>query len=256
MNPVQGTIQAYAKQLRLPTLTQYSDVIRDAEQNHWGYEEFLAELLRQEIAQRQENQRLRRLKGARFPMVKTLDTFDFKQLPHVREAQVWHLASGEYIERNEDVVLIGPPGTGKTHLAIALGTAGCHQGYNVRFWKVSDLVTELAEAVQNYRLSKLEKQIGQCRLLILDELSYLTLSKQQAEMLFQLISTRTERSSTIITTNLEFSRWTEIFGDNLITAAVVDRLTYRSHVFNMNAESFRLKSRVQAMTPMTLDGSP
>jgi DNA replication protein DnaC len=236
-------IQIYARQLRIPTFGRYEDVLRDATQHGWNYEEFLCELMAAEIAQRRENQQRRRVKAAGFPLIKALDTFDFKQLPNLDAERVWQIADGSYIAKHENLVLIGNPGTGKTHLSIALGVRACAKGFRVKFTTASLLASELLEAQQQGRLVRLMRQFSKTDLLILDELSYLTLSKQQAELVFQVLGDRTERASVIITTNLEFSRWAEVFGDNMMTAALVDRLTHKSYILDMNGESYRLKQR-------------
>jgi len=244
-------IRALAKQLRLPTLSRVEEAIREAEEKQWPYDEFLCHLLSQEVAQRQENQLQRNTQAARFPLSKGLDTFQFKRLPNVEEAVVWQLATGEFVKRQENVILIGNPGTGKTHLAIGLGRRMCREGYRVRFFTAAQLVIELEEAQQANRLSHLERQLLKPDVLIVDELSYLTFSKAHAELLFHVLSSRNERGSHIITTNLEFSRWGELFPDAMLAGALVDRLTHRSHILNMNAESFRLAESLQRRDPAT-----
>jgi DNA replication protein DnaC len=236
-----GLIDLYAKELRLPTLSHYQEVIRLAKEQGLDYEGFLIELLTREVTNRKQNQLKRRVKQARFPLVKSLDTFQFEYFPHVAEALVWELATGDFIAKKENIVMVGPPGTGKTHLALALGYKAAEQGYSVRFFTASGLANQLAETLEQRGLTKLEEKLAKCHLLILDELSYVSFSRHQTELLFQVLSERTERSSTIITTNLDFSRWGEIFADTMMATALVDRLTYRSHVLNMNAESYRFK---------------
>jgi DNA replication protein DnaC len=204
----------------------------------------LAELLEREIANRLENQRKKRIKAARFPLKKSLDNFDFQRLPNVEEAAVWQLATGDFIGRHENIIMIGNPGTGKSHLAIGLGYRLCQQGFSVKFYTTANLITELIEAQEVRRLTKIENQLTKVDLLILDEMSYLTFTKPHAELLFHLLSNRNERGSVVITTNLEFSRWNEMLPDPVLTAALIDRLTHRSHILNMNAESYRLKERL------------
>lgn len=159
--------------------------------------------------------------------------------------QIWQLAGGEFVRRCENVIAIGNPGTGKTHLAIDLGRRLCREGFKVRFYTVAQLVEELSEAQEIKRLSRLHAQLLKLDALILDELSYLTFSKAQAELLFHVLSDRNERGSVIITTNLEFSRWSELFPDTMLTGALVDRLTHHGHILNMNGDSYRLASRLQ-----------
>lgn len=241
-------IKLHAKQLKLPTLSRYEEVLRQAEEQGWGYEQFLCELMSREVEQRQLNQQVRRMRAARFPLKKSLDDFDFKNLPHVEEAVVWQLATGEFIDRHENIIMIGNPGTGKTHLAIGLGIRLCKQKYKVLFYTAANLVTELVEARDDHRLSRLEQKLEKVDLLIVDELSYLTFSKSQSELLFHVLSIRNERGSVIITTNLEFSRWGELFPNSMLTAALIDRLTHHAHILNMNAESYRFKQRLSKKT--------
>jgi DNA replication protein DnaC len=246
MNTQSSLIKAYAKHLKLPTVLRYEEVQRLAQEQGWGYEQFLAEILRQEIVQRQENQMKRRIRNAHFPLNKSLDDFRFNHLPNVQEATVWQLATGEFVKRKENVIMIGNPGTGKTHLAIGLGRRLCKEGFSVRFYTAANLVTELSEAQEFHRLTKVERILSKVDLLIVDELSYLTFSKAHAELLFHVLSNRNERGSVIITTNLEFSRWGELFPNEMLTAALIDRLTHRAHIMDMNSESYRLKQRLEA----------
>ena len=198
-----------------------------------------------EVRQREENQQRRRIAKAGFPLAKSLDTFDFRRLAHVEEALIWQLASGEFVEKKENIILIGNPGTGKTHLAIGLGRRLCARKYNVRFSSAAHLVTELTEARDDYQLSRLSSALKKVDLLIVDELSYLSFTRAQAELLFHVLSDRNERGSVILTTNLEFSRWDEIFPDPMLTAALVDRITHKSHILNMNGDSYRLTERLK-----------
>ena len=230
MSHKSGLIKAYAKELKLPTVGHYEEVLRTVQDQGWGYEQFLCEILAREIAQRQENQLRRRVRLARFPLNKSLDEFRFNNLPNVQEAVVWELASGEFVQKRENIIMIGNPGTGKTHLAIGLGRRLCKEGYSVRFYTAANLtaanlVTELSEAHEFHRLTKLEQALCKVDLLIVDELSYLTFSKPHAELLFHVLSSRNKRGSVIITTNLEFSRWSELFPNEMLTAALIDRLT-------------------------------
>jgi len=231
--------------LKLPTLTSYEELLRQAQQDGWGYEQFLCEVLQKEVAQRIENQQNRRIKAARFPLVKSLDQFQFDNLPSVPEALVWQLATGEFVDRQENVIMIGNPGTGKTHLSIGLGRRLCRQGYKVRFYTAANLVTELSEAQQDLKLTRLQRLLRKLDLLIVDEMSYLTFSRPHAELLFHVLSDRNERGSVMLTTNLEFSRWGEMLPNEMLTAALIDRLTHRSHILNMNAASYRLKQSVK-----------
>ncbi len=231
-------ILLYTKQLRLPTFNNYEDIIRQLEQGK-SYADFLLELLKSESEQRQENNQKRRIKLAKYPYVKTLDEFDLSRLKYVKEPFVWELASCDYIDKNQNIVMVGNPGTGKSHLAIGLGMKACMNGYSVKFFTAASLATELVEAADYKRLLKLERQLSSVDLLIIDELSYLSFNRHQSDLLFKVISDRSEKGSIIITTNLEFSKWTELFENATMVSALVDRITFRSYVLNMNGESYR-----------------
>ena len=233
-------IRLYARQLKIPTFSNYRDVLRQSKSNA-DFSDLLLDLMMAEAASRQENQTRRRLKAAGFPLQKTLDDFDMSQLnPSVSPVFLQELASCKYIDERQNIVMIGNHGRGKTHIAIALGIKACLQGYRVLFKNASTLSTELTEARDNYQLGKLERQLDRTDLLILDELSYLSFNKYESDLLFKVLSDRSERSSTIVTTNLPFSKWTELFENTTMVAALVDRLTYRSHVLDMNGPSYRL----------------
>lgn len=241
INPVKETVKLYAKQLRIPTFANYEQVVRQLSSGD-GYDQFLCQLMKRELMQRQEAGQKRRIKKAGFPVMKTLDEFQFERLEHVSESFIWELASCDFIKKKENIIMIGNPGAGKTHLSVGIGMKACHAGFNVKFCTAVHLANELAEAIQFHRLSKLEKHMAKVDLLIIDELSYLTFNRHQSEMLFQVISERSERSSIIVTTNLEFSSWTELFENEIMVAALIDRLTFRSHILNMNVrESYRLE---------------
>ena len=242
MNAEKELIKLYAKQLRTPTFNRYESIIRQLSSSD-GYEKFLIELMKQELSERQETGQKRRIKQASFPTVKTIDEFDFTRLEHISDSCIKELAACDFIKSRQNIVMIGNPGAGKTHLSIALGIQACYAGFQVKFYTAINLANEISEAIQFHRLSKLERQLSKTNLLIIDELSYLTFNRHQSEMLFQVISERSEKASVIVTTNLEFSRWTELFENEMMLAAMIDRLTFRSHVLNMNvSKSFRLDS--------------
>ena len=187
MNPGQEMIKLYAKQLRLPTLAHIEDLIRQAEEQGLSYADFLGQVLQREINQREENQQQLKIRKAKFPLGKSLDTFDLSRLTQVEDALIWQLATGEFVKRRENVIMIGNPGTGKTHLAIGLGRRMCSYGFKVRFYTAANLVAELIEAQLNQNLLKLQKSIAKLDLLILDELSYLSFNQNQAELLFHVL---------------------------------------------------------------------
>lgn len=238
ISPVVESIRLYAKQLRVPTFARYSETLRHAD-GGMGYEEFLLELMKKELDTRRENQQKRRTRSAGFPFLKTLDEFDYTRLEHVEEAFIWELATCDYIEKRQNIIMIGNPGSGKSHLSIGLGLKAIKEGFNVKFYSAASLSTALIEAREFKNLGKLEKQLHKADLLILDELSYLSFNRHQSELLFKVISDRSEKASVIVTTNLPFSKWTELFESPTMITALVDRLTFRSHVLNMNGESFR-----------------
>lgn len=245
MSTAASLIELYAKKLRLPTVSDWRPIVREANEKKWGYEEFLCAILRREAEQREENQRKRLLKDARFPKIKTLDSFDFRWLHNISRAQIYELSTGRFIEEKRPVLMFGNPGTGKTHLATALAYQVCSLGYKVRFYTAGQLVTDLGEASQQGRLASLQARLMKLDLLVIDELSYITFGRASAELLFQTISNRYELGSVLITTNLQFSRWVELFGDATLTAALVDRLAHRAIILDMNGESYRLRETTQ-----------
>lgn len=230
------TIELYAKQLRTPMFNKYPDVIRQLD-NDQGYEEFLISLMRLELDSRQESTRQRKIKMAGFPYLKTIDELDCSRFEHMDEAFIHELASCDFVSKRQNIVMIGNPGTGKTHLSIALGIKACMQGMNVKFYTAANLSNALIEAQDNHRLIKLEKQISKADLLIIDELSYLTFNRHQSELLFKVVADRAERRSVIVSTNLRFSEWTSMFENQTMVTALIDRLTFRSHVLNMNSDN-------------------
>ncbi len=182
----------------------------------------------------------RRIKAAKFPAVKSLDSFDFAAIPKLNKMQVLELARCEWIERRENVIALGPSGTGKTHVALGIGLAACQKGLSVGFTTAAALVSEMMEARDERRLLRFQKQMAGYKLVIIDELGFVPLSKTGAELLFELISQRYERGSTLITSNLPFDEWTETFGSERLTGALLDRLTHHVSILEMNGESYRL----------------
>ena len=235
-------IRLYAKQMKIPTFAKYEQVLRQADPA-LGFSGMLLELMKAESEARLENKNKRRLKSAGFPYEKTLSEFDFSELnKSVSPDFVRELGTCKFVQNKENIVMIGNPGRGKTHLSIAFGLRACALGYKVLFKNASTLSTELCEAKDQLKLIKLERSLASADLLILDELSYISFNRDQSELLFKVISDRSERGSTIVSTNLPFSRWTELFENATMVAALVDRLTFQSHVMDMNGESYRLKA--------------
>lgn len=229
------TIALYAKQLRVPTFNKYQNVVKQLN-NDQGYDDFLVSLMRQELDARSESAKQRKIKAANFPYIKTIDELDCSRFEHMNEAFIHELASCDFVSRHQNIVMIGNPGTGKTHLSIALGVKACLQGMNVKFFTAANLSNQLIEAQDNHKLIKLENQIAKADLLIIDELSYLTFNRHQSELLFKVIADRAERKSVIVSTNLSFSEWTTMFENTTMVTALIDRLTFRSHVLNMNSK--------------------
>jgi DNA replication protein DnaC len=239
-------LKNHLKRLRLPYIAQsYSRLAKEAAAHNQPYQDYLLALLEGEVLQREENAQKLRLAKAHFPVFKTLDSFDFTAIPSLNKALVIDLSRGGYIQGNENIIFIGSYGTGKTHLAISLGIYACHQGKRVRFYNAAGLSNELLEAQSQLRLSKLEASLSRYDLIILDELGFIPFSKEGAEALFSFCASRYERGSLIITTNLEFARWKEIFGDEALTGALLDRLTHHSHIIEVNGDSYRFKESLR-----------
>jgi DNA replication protein DnaC len=232
----------HLKALKLPTMLAECEKVsaRCAAENA-DHLAFLLQLCELELIDRERRASDRRLKAARFPNDKTLDTFDFTAQPSLNKPLITELLRGEYIDQRENILLVGNSGTGKTHVATALGIAACAQGKRVRFCDVIELVTELLEAREERTLLRLKKQLARLDLLILDELGYVPTSKVGAELLFDVISTAYERYSLIVTTNLPFENWTEVLGSERLTGAALDRLTHRCHILEASGESYRLR---------------
>ena len=235
-------LQHHLKQLKLPTvLREYESLAEVCAKERAAYPEYLLRLVERELLDRERKAAERRLRDARFPVVKTVDSFDFSAQPSVNEQMYRELLQGEYMDKRENVLFVGNSGTGKTHLATALGFAACAQGRRVRFYGVTGLVTELLESRENRRLERLMGQLCRNHLLILDELGYVPFSKAGAELLFDVVSRAYERQSLVVTTNLPFENWVEVMGTERLTGALLDRLTHRVHILEANGESYRLR---------------
>ncbi len=235
-------LKHHLKQLKLPTiLAECEKIAVRAAKDNLDHLAFLLQLCELELIDRERRAGERRLKAARFPSHKTLEEFDFKSRPSVNKPLVLELAKGEYLDRRENLLFVGPSGTGKTHLATALGIAACGLGKKVRFYRVTELITSLLEAKEERQLLRTRGQLAKLDLLILDELGYVPASKAGAELLFDVIATAYERNSMLVTTNLPFENWTEVLGNERLTGAALDRLTHRCHILETKGESYRLK---------------
>ncbi len=238
----QVLLQHHLKKLRLPTfLGEYSKLAQQCAAEKKDHVQYLLRLCELELIERERRMIERRIKAAKFPATKSLDSFDFKAIPSLNKPLVLELARCEYIDKYQNIIALGPSGTGKTHIALGLGLAACQKGLKVRFITAASLVHELIEAVDERRLQRFQKQLTSQNLLIIDELGFVPLSKTGAELLFEVISQCYERGSIIITSNLPFDEWTEIFGSERLTGALLDRLTHHVHILEMNGDSFRLK---------------
>ena len=231
----------HLKALRLPTfLREYDKVAQQCAAEGLDHPRYLLRLSELELIEREGRMVERRIREARFPTVKSLDSFQFTALPTLNKVLVNELARCEYITRRDNIIAVGNSGTGKTHIALGLGLAACQKGLSVGFITASALVHELLEARDDKRLLRLQKQLASYKLLIIDELGFVPLSKTGAELLFEVFSQRYERGSILVTSNLPFDEWTEVFGSERLTGALLDRLTHHVHILEMNGESYRL----------------
>jgi len=227
-------LEHYLKQLRLPTvLREFPKLAEQCAKESTTFEQFLLRLVEQEMLDRERRATERRITAAKFPVSKSLETYDFLAIPSLNKKLVVELSRCEWIGRRENVLALGNSGTGKTHIGLALGLAACQQGFRVRFTTAAALVHELIEA---------RDDLARQELLIVDELGFVPLSKTGAEMLFEVFSQRYERTSTLVTSNLPFAEWTEVLGSERLTGALLDRLTHHVHILEMNGDSFRLKT--------------
>ena len=231
----------YLKTLKLPTFQrEYQKLARLCATEGVDHVGYLFRLAEREMIERDRRKVERRIKAAKFPVVKSLDSFDFTAIPKLNKMQVLELARCEWIERRENVIALGPSGTGKTHVALGLGLAACQKGLSVGFTTAAALVSEMMEARDERRLLRFQKQMAAYKLLIIDELGFVPLSKTGAELLFELISQRYERGATLITSNLPFDEWTETLGSERLTGALLDRITHHVNILEMNGDSYRL----------------
>jgi IstB transposition helper protein len=247
MKPATEALLAeYLKQLKLTAiLKSYAARARDARKAGEDYEDFLLSLIESEIEARSDNRLKRRIRDARFPLMKTMENFDFDAAEGLDKRLIRELVEGKYIEEKRNVIFVGKTGTGKSHLATALGLEACRQGVRTRFTTGAGLVNELIEARSERAVGRIIQKMSRFGLLILDELGYVPFSREGSQLLFQLLAERYERASVIITTNLGFADWTQLFGDPTLTAALLDRLTHKAHIIMCNWDSYRLKESLK-----------
>lgn len=237
-------LEAYLRQLRLPSFARnYQTFAADAARSNLDYTRYLLALAEQEVNKREQNRIQKRVKVARFPVLKEMADFDFSALPTLNKAQVLDLSRGEYVRKREPIVFIGNPGLGKTHLAIALALAACRQGRKVRFWTAAGLVNELLQAQDEHRLHRFVSSALKLDLIVLDELGFIPFSASGAHALFTFCSEVYERLALILTTNLKFADWVQVLGDERLTAALLDRITHHAHILELVGESFRFRER-------------
>ncbi len=258
--PPQVLLAHHLRQLKLPTfLREYDKVAMEAAREGLDHPRYLLRLAELELIDRERRMVERRIRAARFPAVKSLDTFDFTAIPSLNKPLVLELARCEYVVARDNLIALGNSGTGgadqrfrqaqldgmvsggKTHVCLALGLAACQRGFSVAFFTAAGLVHQLMEARDEKRLLKLQAQLAAVKLLIIDELGYVPLSQTGAELLFEIFSQRHERGSTVVTSNLPFEEWTSVFGSQRLTGALLDRLTHHVHILELNGESYRLK---------------
>lgn len=234
------------KSLKLSTMIRnLQSHLRQAKQEKLDYDEFLLNLTEAEVQVRKENGRKRRLREAKFPLLKPLETFNFEAAPDLDARLIKELSSCEYVKKNRNIIFMGKSGTGKTHLATGLGMEACKQGVRTRFVTGCGLANELIEARDEKLLGRVVKRYAGYGLLIIDELGYVPFSKEGAQLIFQILAERHERKPVMITTNMGFGDWTQIFGDPSMTAALLDRVTHKAYVINCNWDSYRLKETLK-----------
>jgi len=230
--------------LKAPSLAQSIERLAErARSEGWSHEEFLAACLEREVAARQANGGEIRVRAARFPARKTIEEFDFDHQRSLRREVVAHLGTLDFVAAKDNVVFLGPPGTGKTHLSVGLGIRACQAGHRVAFATAAEWVDRLGEAHQQGRLHAELTRLGRIPVLVIDEVGYIPFDGEAANLFFQLISARYERASVIVTSNKPFGRWGEVFGDPVVAAAMIDRLVHHAEVVNLKGDSYRLKDR-------------
>ena len=248
MDTINRQITAYSKELRLPVFRRdYKELATEAARQGLDYEAYLVKLMEREYELRIENRKKAQIRNARFPSKMYLSDLERDQLPPGAREKLPLLERLDFIPAAQNVILSGNPGTGKTHIAIGLGLKACMQGYKVLFTTVHRLLTQLRESHSGRTLKQVEAQFEKYDLVICDEFGYVSFDKQGSELLFNHLSLRTGRKSTIITTNLGFDRWEEIFGDPVLTAALVDRVTHKAYLVNMSGDSYRLQETEKMM---------
>lgn len=246
-NKLTAYLESQMQALKLKgMLAHYQEITEKASQNNLSYTEYLSLLFEEELKRKNEGTVKTKINKARFPFIKTLEEFDFSFQPSIREKEIIALSSLDFVEKKENIIFLGPPGVGKTHLSVALGIKACMAKYRVVFITAQKLMEELLLSSKDGSL--LDKLLGYSRLnlLIIDELGYMPVTKEQANLLFRLVSMRYEKGSIILTSNYNFNEWGEIFSDQVVAAAIIDRLVHHARIFYINGTSYRLKGKLKA----------
>ncbi len=250
----EALLTEYLKQLKLTAILRvYAARAREARNTGSDYEDYLLSLMESELEARADNRLKRRIRDARFPVMKTMEGFSFEEAEGLDKRLVREMAEGTYIKEKRNIIFVGKTGTGKTHLATALGLEACRQGVRTRFVTGAGLVNELIEARSERAVGRMIQKMSRFGLLILDELGYVPFSREGSQLLFQLLADRYERASVIITTNLGFADWTQLFGDPTLTAALLDRLTHKAHIIMCDWDSYRLRESLGKRSPVNRD---
>lgn len=238
--------------LKTPTIGHcWEEIAGLARSENWSHEEYLAAVLQRQVSDREAKGTQMRIATAHFPQIKTLEDFNLDHLPSLRRDILAHLATGTFVAKAENVVLLGPPGIGKTHLAIGLGVKAAHNGYSVLFDTATNWITRLSAAHQTGQLEAELKKIRRYRLIIIDEVGYIPFDHDAANLFFQLVASRYEQCSIMVTSNLPFGRWGETFSDDVVAAAMIDRLVHHAEVLTLNGDSYRTRQRRELLTKQT-----
>lgn len=239
-------IREYALQLKLANLKlNYSAMIDEAKQNDYNYQDFLELILKSELEVREQNRKDYLLKSAKFPNRLYLEDYKLEHLDNQTKKQVKNLLDLDFINKKENVLLFGNPGVGKTHLATGLGIKACLENKRVLYISVPNLMIEIKESMSLNQIQKYKRSFEKYDLVILDELGYISFEKEASEILFNLLSNRNDKGSIILTTNLSFERWNEVFKDKVLTTAIIDRLAHKSHIIDLSGESYRAKETIE-----------